>query len=459
MNAEQLPLMPEKEPSSWLDVKEAFFNSKVAKSFERLERTFGSKVEISAFAKLVNTSISSKQPFHRWVRYREGYAGDLVKEILRRYPVRIGKDYVVDPMSGSGSTLIACKEVGIDSIGLDVNPFAVLAGNVKGVRYSKKALSDILQVFEAVIKLPLKTGPFNNSNYLAKYFPSKNYKVLVSIKKRLEEVRKGFVKDFVKLALLSILEDCSNRKKDGNGLATRPAPCSDPVARLSEQIQMMIYDVECSNHPSCTSICFDQSATQLYPFLRNYSKKKEMSIGGFIFSPPYANSFDYFESYKLEILFGDYFSIEDFQDARSRLIRNFRLGKTQSESRFKLVEDLCSEVSKAIIRKEKMTGIRDGRTRLVPNMLRAYFEDMAQVIEGTYKTLRKGCSTHIVIDQSAYAGIPIPTDLIFAEIGQQIGFNVEEIIECRRANTSGQQLKVFPYLKTMLRESIVSLVK
>lgn len=92
-------------------------------------------------------------------------------------------------------------------------------------------------------------------------------------------------------------------------------------------------------------------------------------------------------------------------------------------------------------------------------MLRGYFEDMGAVIAGGFSALSPGGTMHIVVDQSAYVGIPIPTDLIFGMLAEDVGFEVSSVINCRRANTSGQQLKKFPYLKSLLRESIVSLTK
>ena len=109
--------------------------------------------------------------------------------------------------------------------------------------------------------------------------------------------------------------------------------------------------------------------------------------------------------------------------------------------------------------KEKETGVRDGRTRLVPNMLRCYFDDMHSVLREGYHVLREKGTMIIVVDQSAYLGMPVPTDLILARIGEKIGYHVNRIIKCRRAGTSGQQLKRFPYLKTLLRESILVLEK
>ena len=66
---------------------------------------------------------------------------------------------------------------------------------------------------------------------------------------------------------------------------------------------------------------------------------------------------------------------------------------------------------------------------------------------------------HIVVDQSSYLGVPIPTDTILAKIAEDVGFKVKRVTVCRTANTSGQQLKLYPDLRLLLRESIVTLVK
>jgi hypothetical protein len=70
-----------------------------------------------------------------------------------------------------------------------------------------------------------------------------------------------------------------------------------------------------------------------------------------------------------------------------------------------------------------------------------------------------GSTCHIVVDQSSYLGVVVPTDILLADIAQQQGLVVDRLIRCRRANTSGQQLNDYPYLKTILRESIVSIIK
>lgn len=122
---------------SWRNLQGIFYDDTISMFFENLETKYHVKDEASFFSKLVNMSTANKEPFHRWVRYREGYAGGLVSEILRRFPVSSKDCFVMDPMCGSGSSLVACRELGIDAIGMDVNGYAVLVTKVKCHSFKK----------------------------------------------------------------------------------------------------------------------------------------------------------------------------------------------------------------------------------------------------------------------------------------------------------------------------------
>lgn len=95
----------------------------------------------------------------------------------------------------------------------------------------------------------------------------------------------------------------------------------------------------------------------------------------------------------------------------------------------------------------------------MPNMLCGYFCDIGKVLEQLYNSLDSGGACYIVVDQSAYVGVIVPTDVILAEIAEKCGFKVDEIVVCRKTNTSGQQLKTYPYLGNTLRESVICLKK
>jgi DNA modification methylase len=440
---------------SWSNLENVYHSDKLNRSIEVLEKKYNTVDESHYFSALVNTSLSKKQPYHRWVKYREGYAGELVKELLLRYPLK-HNEIVMDPMCGSGSTLVACNELNIESIGLDVNPYAVLSSRVKGVKLDCSSIDKYNKVAKRIVTKAkaLNIEPNKFDLDAKKYFNENNFSQLIAIKEAIKSICQEEMYEFFYFALLAKIEECSNRKKDGNGLATRESKVQDCYEVFEAQVQIMLYDL--TNHPYpniSSSIAILDSATEL----SNIDDAiKGKVIGSIIFSPPYANSFDYFESYKLEIIFGEWALSSNLKKMRENLIRNFRksYGK-ELKSPIEIIELLCSEIWFQIPQKELRSGVRDGRTRLVPNMIRAYFEDMENVIKKCLHRLSRGSLIHIVVDQSAYVGVPIPTDLIFAFIANKLGYEVVEIIKCRKANTSAQQLKQFPYLKDLLRESIV----
>lgn len=441
-----------------------FRNEDLRERLLQLENSTLISDETTQLAQLVNTSKSRSEVLSRWVRYREGYSPSIVHHILNKFPINSSTEYVLDPMCGSGSTQVACQQSGLASAGTDVSPYAVLVSKVKTTRLSKKSIV-LLRTKISTLSSPLSYTEEDLSeteHYLSRFFPESNFQKLLCLKKF---INKNFSHDelafnFAKVALLAIVEDASNRKKDGNGLATRDSKVSDVLGLYRTQVETMLHDLESATWLEQDSYSFRASALDLHESSTRAGKHFGKKIGAVIFSPPYANSFDYYESYKLELLFGDFFSINTLAVERESLIRSYRqVGKSKPMINNNTVELLISELLERIPEKEAVTGKKDGRSRLLPNLLRGYFEDMSTMIEAASSCMESGSYMAIVVDQSAYLGVLIPTDLLLAEIGTNRGFSLEEIVICRSAKTSGQQLTIQPALGEVLRESAVVMRK
>ena len=65
----------------------------------------------------------------------------------------------------------------------------------------------------------------------------------------------------------------------------------------------------------------------------------------------------------------------------------------------------------------------------------------------------------IVVGNSAYSDVIIPTDILIARIAEEVGFKIKNIFVTRHLTTSSQQKQNLEYLKKYLRESIVLLEK
>lgn len=429
------------------------------KAIDKIEGKYKYIDEVEYFEHLVNFSTAKKEPYQRWVRYREGFSTVLVNELINRSGINPEQHFIADPMVGSGSTMISACKNGYDSFGLDINPFCQLIVKTKLLVPDS---NDLVAVQEFLKSLPESYAATEIEwPPLSEYFPETNLINLLELKSNIEGVENKTARQILTACWFFIMESCSNRKKDGNGLATRPAPVNDVIGHFKSVITDITSDYK--NFPFAEKIkseIYTGSACNFSTYCKEFEKITGKHLGAIIFSPPYANAFDYYESYKMELLFGELYSPDDYQLHKKEQIRNYRIsyGK-ELHCEYPVVELICDAINDAIPKKEIITGKRDARTRLMPNMLRGYFTDMGKVLKELYTSLENNGHCYIVVDQSAYVGVIVPTDILLANIAEGFGFSVENIIVCRKASTSGQQRKAYPYLSSTLRESIVCLRK
>ncbi len=78
-----------------------------------------------------------KLPVYNWFYYKEGFARGFVWQMVDRFKPN---GTVLDPFCGSGTTLLACAEKGIPSVGCDLQPAALLASWVKTHDYNIEQL-------------------------------------------------------------------------------------------------------------------------------------------------------------------------------------------------------------------------------------------------------------------------------------------------------------------------------
>jgi hypothetical protein len=72
----------------------------------------------------------------------------------------------------------------------------------------------------------------------------------------------------------------------------------------------------------------------------------------------------------------------------------------------------------------------------------------------------KDASCYIVVANSGYKGILVPTDLLVADIAKSLGYEVEKIMFARKIRSSSQQMKELNgKYDNLMRESIVVIRK
>ena len=260
------------------------------------------------------------------------------------------------------------------------------------------------------------------------------------------------IRDLLMLGWLSCLEYISNYKKSGNGLKKRKyakpriITIDDICEMLNIQYNNMYEDMRDN------TINYD---VKLYnDTCLNMKSIDDKSISGIIFSPPYANCFDYTEIYKLELWFGDFVNeYSDLKKLRMKSLRSHLNGVDLNTEDIELkTVDFLERLIPVIEEKELWS-------KKIPNMIRFYFHDMFTLLEECYRVLEDESFCSIIVSNSAYGGVIVPTDLILADYAEQIGFEVDKIEVDRYIITSSQQYEATKENKQFLRESLICLKK
>lgn len=414
-------------------------------------------------ASFVNWQGNAASPIHRWLRYREAYSPHLISKLA------LG-DRILDPFCGCGSILLGAAQSGYTSAGIDVNPLAIFAARVKLSPLSKAQLRSVTSYADdlAGVIAEAKPWPMPALGIADKVFEPEILDTLLRIRALYEsafsEDQGG--RDFLHLAWVAILERVGSYFKEGNGIKyrNRKRLKTGYVLREEGQWQRERFGTDQKRFVVEAYLSHVRMMLQDAKYWRQGRWKDQQVIEGnvlemdrllpkksfnsIVFSPPYANRFDYFESMKVELWFGGF--VDSYE-------ANKQLRKVSLRSH--LGADL-NRPYQPIGPLEQLIGLMDqgaSSWRMgVPDLLRGYFDDMRTTLTHCRKLLSGG-SCFVVVGNSAFAGVIIPTDVLLAMLGLESGFKKAEILVTRHLTVAPQQRNQLAGLEENMRESVVVL--
>lgn len=422
--------------------------------FEHLEKQVDVKLK-NEYGPLVNFSTRHSHPIHRWFYYHEAFSPELIEKVIENYCGQ-KKVSVIDPFNGGGTTTLVSSLKGIDSVGLEVNPFSFFLSKVKCQKYTTQDVAKIrksIDHLKAILKNKTKHS-VPALSIIDQLFDTPVLEELLSFKAEIYKVENKKVQDFLMLGWLCILERVSNYRKGGNGLKKRPRSSSEKNAKqqLFSQIDLMLADVECLLQQGAYKnfVAPELKYLNCVNTFPNLGKKFDLAV----FSPPYLNCFDYFEVYKTELWMGDF--VESYDQLRqlrrntlrSHLNASFKSEISTEKHFVKIIEPLFN-----YFKEQKLWD------KKIPSMVWFYFEDMFRVLKNLSRVLKPKGTCVIVVGNSAYANAVIPVDVLLATLSREAGFECEAINVARRNETSSQQHKNLGNSYKYLRESLVILRK
>jgi len=402
--------------------------------------------ENKKYANIVNFKKNQDIAIHRWFNIKEGYSKELIVSLINDLKIKNG--YIVDFFDGSGTTSLSAKEMNFKYYGFEINPFLHLLSIVKLSDYKEKDIKKIISTKKRILKDYKKISKIKNIklSILEKVF-KENLKDILKIRTKIFNIKNKKVKNFFIIAMTSILDDVGYAKKDGNGLKypknKKPVKF---ITKFSEKIDLMIDDIIQSKNKNV------KGSRAILADSRNISTKGLKRIKGkvslVVFSPPYANCFDYSEVYKLELwLSGCVNNYKDLINIRNKSLSSHLNKNLSSYEEYNLLKKDLEKLNKKIIWSSKIS-----------HMLNGYFCDMEKILKNSFDILSKNGYCVIVVGNSAYGGHIIETDVLLSKIALKIGFLNAEINIARKLRASSQQAKLFKN-NNSLRESVIIVKK
>lgn len=362
--------------------------------------------------------------FHR-------YPGKLIPQIPRFFlemtlkTDKMDSKLILDPFCGSGTVLVESMLSGNNSIGIDVNPLAVLISKVKTTKLDPEKLRYFADFLVEDISIQ------NYKCYNVQDFPDVEYwfssdvnKVLTYIRNQIEQIDSDNYKRFFLVVFSSIIRSVSYADPK-----IMPACKSKKMREIIENgwcpnvfsvFKKRLYE-NISRHEDFMSLCPDNVWAEVFDSNALTLPVADETIDLIITSPPYINAQKYIRSTKNEMYWLD---LVNGQDDLSRIGRsivgNERRNKEEIEEFSKKINKTEVEVLN-VVRKIANLDLRLGF------IVDRFFKQMETAINEMYRVLVKGAKLVMIIGNNTIKDIKVPSNKIFINLCKKTGFNINNI--------------------------------
>ncbi len=440
--------------------------------------------------RLVSYQGNKDEILHSWIKYREGFSAQLVQRLIHEFGIA-PDDTILEPFSGSATTLLVAKSLGINAVGIEILPICHLAWNAKSYVFDYD-LNELEELFERIRETQPRQAEnaFPHLVITNSAFPTDVENDLMFYTEWFDELDISLeAKTLFRLILSSILEQVSYTRKDGQYL--RWDSRSEKVIRRNqirlEQGKKPFKGMDKGELPAVKKsilealgvILEDIRALQTRPFNVSHQMLIRGSVlnvlpslesdqyAGVITSPPYCNRYDYTRTYALELA---YLGVGE---EGIRALRQSQLSCTvENRSKLTQIEQTYKSIGQIERFQSILQVIRDNpvlqeinhalqvrwdrgeiNNKGILPMVEGYFVELTFVFAEIFRACRSGAQVAFVNDNVRYGGEIIPVDLLSTNLAEQLGFEpVKVYVLPQRKGNSSQQMKRFG--REPLRKSI-----
>ena len=401
---------------------------------------------------------------HNWYRFVLSYPPHVVRHYFERFHLEDGMN-VLDPFSGTGTTVLEAKKNGFNSYGVEANPVAYLASTTKldwsvnidklrraAHRIALQLRSDFINTGindeenyrNSVNELELVQLPPESHKLLLKDSINpvslhKSIKLIQYIKRTNKDVRNHLLIS----AVYTIVNKVSNLRFGPEVGVTKNKSDKPIIINWLKSVNEMCHDLaelkQIGIKNKSKVVLGDARLVDCY--------FEENTIDSIITSPPYPNEKDYSRTTRLEnVLLGFVGNMEEQRKVKKKFVRSNTRSVYKADTDHKFVEHIKSitEIANKIEDKRIQLGKTSGFEKLYHKVTLQYFGGMAKHLIGCKKILKPGSKlAYVVGDQGSYLRVMIRTGHLLAEVAEDLGYQVKdiELFRTRFATASKEELR------------------
>ncbi|MBM3327955.1 MAG: site-specific DNA-methyltransferase [Calditrichaeota bacterium] len=399
-----------------------------------------------------NRMAESDRRFHDWYRFVLSFPPHLVRYYLNRFGLESGQ-ILLDPFCGTGTTLVVAKALGIVSIGIEANPMAHFASEVKvdweiDPSEMKSVATQVAETSErdlmgwqgkSLLGLPPESQEILLSGSIS---PIPLHKSLVLLKNIRAFVTHNSYRHLLLAFAKSTVAHASNLHFGPEvGVRTSKREDAPVVMNWLTEVLRMTEDITLGSGAGASSkVILGDSR-----FIDDQIQPK--TVDAVFTSPPYPNEKDYTRSTRLEsVLLGHIRTKQDLRELKKGLLRSntrtaFRTDNDDEWISGNLrVEEVADQIESRRIALEKTSGFE----RQYARVTKLYFGGMFRHLFALREVLKPGARLgYVVGDQASYLQVMINTGEILAEIAESLGYEVLglDLFRTRFATATKQQLR------------------
>jgi len=351
------------------------------------------------------------------------YPARMIPQVAKRLIERYSKpgELILDPFCGSGSVLVESRLLGRNSVGIDVNPLALILAKAKTTPIDPQILESYWVELKENIDTAIRKLRFREINVnlpkirnLDYWFKPQVQKELTIIRQLLEKIENKKARNFFSTCFSITVRESSNLRQNEFKIYRISF---DRLKRHNPDVSQ-IFSQHVEDNISKAAEFYKQVSKDIrsevvFGDTRNLPLK-DKSIDLVVTSPPYGDS-------KTTVAYGQFSRYSALWLGLNEYIvmkvDDISLGGSQTEN-----ESLPSKIFRRIsgeIREKSVERSKD---------VFSYFTDLYQCLKQIHRVLKEGKNCCFVIGNRTVKRVKAPTDEIIAELGESLGLRHEATI-------------------------------